>query len=53
MKKHIAVLAGDGIGPEIVPQALNVLKTIGQRFGHDFELTYGDLTHNNLFKAFK
>jgi len=43
MKKHIAVLAGDGIGPEIVPQALNVLKTIGQRFGHDFELTYGDV----------
>lgn len=38
MKKHIAVLAGDGIGPEIMPQALKVLHAIGQRFGHDFEV---------------
>jgi 3-isopropylmalate dehydrogenase len=43
MKKHIAVLAGDGIGPEIVPQALNVLQAIGQRFGHDFETSFGEV----------
>ena len=43
MKKHVAVLPGDGIGPEIVPQALNVLQTIGQRFGHEFDLTFGDV----------
>ena len=41
MKKHIAVLSGDGIGPEIVPQALKVLKAIGQRSGHDFDVTFG------------
>ena len=43
MKKHIAVLAGDGIGPEIVPQALKVLQAIGQRFGHEFELSHGEV----------
>ncbi len=38
MKLNIAVLAGDGIGPEIVAQALEVTKTVCQKFGH--ELTY-------------
>jgi 3-isopropylmalate dehydrogenase len=38
MNLNIAVLAGDGIGPEIVAQALNVTKTICKKFGH--ELTY-------------
>ncbi|MBN2166484.1 MAG: 3-isopropylmalate dehydrogenase [Marinilabiliaceae bacterium] len=38
MKLNIAVLAGDGIGPEIVEQALNVTKAVCAKFGH--ELTY-------------
>ncbi len=38
MKLNIAVLPGDGIGPEIVAQALNVTKAICEKFGH--ELTY-------------
>jgi 3-isopropylmalate dehydrogenase len=38
MKLNIAVLPGDGIGPEITKQALNVVKAIVQKFGH--ELTY-------------
>ena len=33
----IAVLAGDGIGPEIVAQAVNVIKTAGEIFGTKFE----------------
>lgn len=37
MKKRIAVLAGDGIGPEIMPQALAVLQAVGKRFRHEFE----------------
>ena len=37
-KLNIAVLPGDGIGPEIVEQALNVTKAICAKFGH--ELTY-------------
>lgn len=38
MKLNIAVLPGDGIGPEIVEQALNVTKEICKKFGH--ELSY-------------
>src|SRR6266508_2780448 len=33
MTKTIAVLAGDGIGPEIVAQGVRVLKAVGPRFG--------------------
>lgn len=36
MKKTIAVVAGDGIGPEIVAEALKVLKKVGDKFGHEF-----------------
>ena len=37
-KTHkIAVLPGDGIGQEIVPQAVAVLETLGKKFGHRFE----------------
>lgn len=36
MKKNICVLKGDGIGPEIVNEALKVLKAVGQKFGHEF-----------------
>lgn len=39
MKKKIAVLKGDGIGPEIVNEALKVLKKIGEKYGHEFETT--------------
>ena len=38
MKASIAVLPGDGIGPEVVAEALRVLETVGQRFGHQWEL---------------
>jgi 3-isopropylmalate dehydrogenase len=33
----IAVLRGDGIGPEITDEALRVLDAVGGRFGHEFE----------------
>ncbi|MBI5885086.1 MAG: 3-isopropylmalate dehydrogenase [Deltaproteobacteria bacterium] len=35
---NIAVLPGDGIGPEIVAEAAKVLKVIGKRFKADFKL---------------
>jgi 3-isopropylmalate dehydrogenase len=35
MKLKIAVLPGDGIGPEIVTQALKVVETICEKFGHE------------------
>ncbi|MEO1098766.1 MAG: isocitrate/isopropylmalate family dehydrogenase, partial [Bacteroidota bacterium] len=34
MNKRIAVLPGDGIGPEVTAQAVKVLRSIEQVFGH-------------------
>lgn len=39
MKAKIAVLPGDGVGPEIVAEAVKVLAAVARRFGHDFEMT--------------
>lgn len=36
MEKKIAVIKGDGIGPEIVTQALKVLDKIAEKYGHTF-----------------
>ncbi len=36
MKKRIAVMKGDGIGPEIVDEAIKVLNRIAERFHHTF-----------------
>ena len=36
MEYKIALVKGDGIGPEIVDSAVQVLEKIGQRFGHRF-----------------
>ncbi len=36
MNKKICVMAGDGIGPEIVEQALRVLKAVEKKFNHEF-----------------
>jgi 3-isopropylmalate dehydrogenase len=43
MKARIAVLSGDGIGPEIVPEAVQVLETIARQFGHSFEFNQADV----------
>ena len=36
MEKKIAVIRGDGIGPEIVGEALRVLDKVAEKFGHTF-----------------
>lgn len=36
MKKNIAVVAGDGVGPEIVDEAIKVLEAVADKFGHEF-----------------
>ena len=41
MKLKIAILPGDGIGPEIIKQALKVMEAIGNRFGHTFDYSFG------------
>lgn len=43
MNKNIAVIRGDGIGPEIVDQALLVLDKIGELYGHQFTYTDVDM----------
>ena len=43
MKKNIAVIRGDGIGPEIVGQALMVLDKIAELYGHEFTYTDVDM----------
>lgn len=40
MNLNIAVLPGDGIGPEIIEQALNVTKAIAEKFGHTLKYEY-------------
>ena len=39
MNKNIAVIKGDGIGPEIVTEAIKVLDKVGTKFGHTFKYT--------------
>ena len=39
MKYNIALLKGDGIGPEIVDSAVRVLEKVGAKFGHEFVFT--------------
>jgi 3-isopropylmalate dehydrogenase len=41
MEFNIAVLPGDGVGPEVVTEALKVLHAVGERFGHRFNSDEG------------
>jgi 3-isopropylmalate dehydrogenase len=45
MNKEIAILPGDGIGPEVVDQAIKVLTSIQLKYGHKFK------THEHLIGA--
>ena len=40
MDYNIAVIRGDGIGPEVIAEATKVLDAIGARFGHTFNYNY-------------
>jgi 3-isopropylmalate dehydrogenase len=37
----LAVLPGDGVGPEVTYEAIKVLQAVSKKFGHDFSLHYG------------
>jgi len=39
MRYRIAVIPGDGIGPEVIAQALKVLDRVGEKFNHTFQYT--------------
>jgi 3-isopropylmalate dehydrogenase len=43
VKAKIAVLAGDGVGREIVPEAVKILHAIGQKYHHSFEFVPADI----------
>lgn len=43
MEFKIAVLPGDGIGPEVTAEAVKVLEAIGRAFGHKFGLEFADV----------
>jgi len=41
MKAKIAILPGDGIGPEVTAEAVKVLNAVATKFGHEFDLPEG------------
>ncbi|MHC9086855.1 3-isopropylmalate dehydrogenase [Luteimonas sp. RIT-PG2_3] len=43
MRADIVVLPGDGIGPEVAAAAVDVLRAIGQHYGHDFHFSEHDI----------
>lgn len=43
MNYKIALLSGDGIGPEIVAGAVKVLSAVGKKYGHEFIFTPYDI----------
>ncbi|MBQ3816910.1 MAG: 3-isopropylmalate dehydrogenase [Clostridia bacterium] len=43
MNKKITILPGDGIGPEIVAEAVKALDKIAEKYGHKFDYTYVDI----------
>src|SRR6185312_4401970 len=40
MKKNIAIILGDGIGPEVTQQSINVLNAVAKTFSHEFVYSY-------------
>ena len=43
MNYKIAVLSGDGIGPEVTKESEKILDSISKKFGHQFEYDYQDV----------
>lgn len=50
MEYKIAVLNGDGIGPEIITEAVKILDKVGEKFGHKFIYTQGYLGGESIDK---
>jgi len=43
VKFNIALLPGDGVGPEVAAEGVKVLKAVGKRFGHELSFHEGDI----------
>ena len=48
MKGSIAILPGDGIGPEVVTESLKVLTAVENKYNHSFDLTTGRVGGNAI-----
>jgi len=51
MLLKITVVAGDGIGPEVTDEALRVLESVGQAFGHQLAVTKKDIGGAGLLSS--
>lgn len=51
MQLKIAVLPGDGIGPEISKEGVKVLESVAKRFGHNFLYEYGEVGASAIDKC--
>jgi 3-isopropylmalate dehydrogenase len=51
LKKRIAVIAGDGIGPEVVREAVRVLQRLRETHGVELELTHFDWGAEKFLRA--
>ena len=45
---NIALLPGDGIGPEVVAQAVKALEAIGSKYNHQFKFKYGSIGASSI-----
>jgi 3-isopropylmalate dehydrogenase len=50
MEKKIAILEGDGIGPEIMREGVKVLNAVKRKYGHKFDLVYAPFGASAFFK---
>lgn len=48
MNFKIAVLPGDGVGPEVTTEAVRVMESVGARFGHRFDVVSGAIGGNAI-----
>ena len=48
MNFSIAVLPGDGVGPEVTAEAVKVMDAVAERFGHSFDVSLGRVGGNAI-----
>lgn len=47
----LAVLPGDGIGPEVINESIKILDAISESFGYQFEYSYGLIGAEAIYKT--
>ena len=50
MEFKIAVLPGDGVGPDVVAEGAKIMEAVGKRFGHGFAFSYGAIGGTSIDK---